>query len=264
MVRANAGPRLKTRTPNARLDKLEALMVDKLGLARDDLRFIAAMLSIPFHDRYGAILISPKLAREDTMRTLVEVVRAQARSEPTLVLFEDAHWADPSTLDVFARIVDKLADIPALVVVTARPEFKPPWKPGPGVSDIQLAKFTPMQSRSLLEKVAGGKALPDGLAAQIIARTDGVPLFVEELTKTILELGDLIVEGDHFAYAGSAANVSIPETLRELADGSPRSRAGGEGDRPGRFGHRPRIHVRADRRPRSDERGIARHGAQTS
>ncbi|MGA9850869.1 MAG: adenylate/guanylate cyclase domain-containing protein [Roseiarcus sp.] len=200
---------------DGRLDKLEALMVDKLGLARDDLRFVAAMLSIPFHDRYGAILISPKLAREDTMRTLVEVVRAQARLEPTLVLFEDAHWADPSTLDVFARIVDKLADIPALVVVTARPEFKPPWKPGPGVSDIQLAKFTPMQSRSLLEKVAGGKALPDGLAAQIIARTDGVPLFVEELTKTILESGDLIVEGDHFAYAGSAANVSIPETLRD-------------------------------------------------
>ena len=200
---------------NARLDKLEALIVGKLGLAKDDLRFIAAMLSIPFHERYGAILISPKLAREDTMRTLVEVVRAQARAEPTLVLFEDAHWADPSTLDVFARIVAKLAEIPALLVVTARPEFKPPWKPGPGVTEIQLARFTPMQTRSLLDRVAGGKSLPDGLAAQIIARTDGVPLFVEELTKTILESGDLIVDGDHFRYAGSAANVSIPETLRD-------------------------------------------------
>jgi class 3 adenylate cyclase/tetratricopeptide (TPR) repeat protein len=200
---------------NSRLDKLEALMIGRLGLAKDDLRFVAAMLSLPFHDRYGAILISPKLAREDTMRVLVETVRAQARAEPTLVLFEDAHWSDPSTLDVFARIVDQLADIPALLLVTARPEFKPPWKQGPGVSEIHLAKFTASQSRSLLDKVVGGKTLPEGLAAQIIARTDGVPLFVEELTKTILASGDLVVEGDHFAYAGSAANVSIPETLRD-------------------------------------------------
>ena len=247
--------------PNSRLDKLEALMVGRLGLAKDDLRFVAAMLSLPFQDRYGAILISPKLAREDTMRVLVETVRAQARAEPTLVVFEDAHWADPTTLDVFARIVDQLADIPTLLLVTARPEFKPPWKQGPGVSEIHLAKFTATQSRSLLDKVVGGKTLPEGLAAQIIARTDGVPLFVEELTKTILESGDLIVEGDRFAYAGSAANVSIPETLRELADGPSRPRSRSQGDRPGRFGDRPRVQVRADRRSRSDERGVARHGA---
>jgi class 3 adenylate cyclase/tetratricopeptide (TPR) repeat protein len=200
---------------DSRLDKLEALIFGQLGLPKDDIRFIAAMLSVPFQDRYGAILISPKLAREDTMRALVQIVRAQARAAPTLFVVEDAHWADPSTLDVFARIVDQIADIPALIVVTARPEFKPPWTHRAGVSEIRLAKFTPAQSRSLLDKIVRGKALPAGLASQIIARTDGVPLYVEELSKTILESGDLVVDGDRFEYAGSSASVTIPETLRD-------------------------------------------------
>ena len=88
---------------------------------------------------------------------------------------------------------------------------------------INLAKFTPVQSESLVANVVGGKALPPGLAAQIIARTDGVPLFVEELTKTILESGDLVVEGDHYAYAGSSAGITIPGDAARLADGPPRS-----------------------------------------
>jgi class 3 adenylate cyclase/predicted ATPase len=200
---------------DTRLDRLEALVVDRLGLAREDMRFIAALLSIPYQERYGTILVSPKLAKEETMRVLIEFVRAQAREEPTLLLFEDAHWADPTTLDLLGRFVDLLADIPALLVITARPEFSSPLIGHPAVTVMDLAKFTPTQSGSLVAKIVGGKALPPGLAAQIIARTDGVPLFVEELTKTILESGDLIVEGDHYAYAGSSATVRIPETLRD-------------------------------------------------
>jgi class 3 adenylate cyclase/tetratricopeptide (TPR) repeat protein len=200
---------------DTRLDRLEALVVDRLGLAREDMRFIAALLSIPYQERYGTILVSPKLAKEETMRVLIEFVRAQAREEPTLLLFEDAHWADPTTLDLLGRFVDLLADIPALLVITARPEFSSPLIGHPAVTVMDLAKFTPAQSGSLVAKVVGGKALPPGLAARIIARTDGVPLFVEELTKTILESGDLVVEGDHYAYAGSSANVTIPETLRD-------------------------------------------------
>ena len=199
----------------ARLDKLEAVVIDRLGLARDDMRLIAALLLIPYQERYGAILVSPKVAKEETMRVLIEFVRAESRAGPTLLLFEDAHWADPTTLDLLERFVDLLADIPALLVITARPEFNSPLTTNPAVAVMDLAKFTPAQSGSLVANVVGGKALPPGLAAQIIARTDGVPLFVEELTKTILESGDLIVEGDRYAYAGSSAGVTIPETLRD-------------------------------------------------
>jgi class 3 adenylate cyclase/tetratricopeptide (TPR) repeat protein len=200
---------------DTKLNRLEMLMVERLDLAKEDMRFIAALMSLPYQERYGAILVSPKLAKEETMRILIEIVRAQARAGPTLVLFEDAHWADPTTLDLLGRFVDGLADIPALLLVTARPEFRPAWTSHPSVTTMDLAKFTPEQSSSLVANVVGGKALPPGLAAQIVARTDGVPLFVEELTKTILESGDLIVEGDRYTYAASSASVAIPETLRD-------------------------------------------------
>ena len=199
----------------ARLDKLEAVVIDRLGLAKDDMRLIAALLSIPYQERYGSILVSPKLAKEETMRVLIDFTRAHARTAPTLMLFEDAHWADPTSLDLLGRFIEVLSGVPALMIITARPEFNAPLASHPAVTVMNLAKFTPVQSESLVANVVGGKALPPGLAAQIVARTDGVPLYVEELTKTILESGDLIVEGDHYRYAGSSASVTIPETLRD-------------------------------------------------
>ena len=197
-----------------RLDRLEALVVGQSGLAREDMRFIAALLSIPCQERYGAILVSPRLAREETMRVLIELVRAETRAGPTLLLFEDAHWIDPTTRDLLGRIVDMLAEIPTMLIVTARPEFNPSKATHPSVTVLDLARFTPDQSVSLVANIVGGRTLPPSLVTQIISRTDGIPLFVEELTKTIVESGDLIAAGDRYVYAGSA-NVTIPETLRD-------------------------------------------------
>src|SRR5262245_19084868 len=198
-----------------RLDRIEVLVVDRLGLAREDMRFIAALLSIPYQERYGSIVVSPKLAKEETMRVLIEFVQARARGGPTMVLFEDAQWADPTTLELLGRFVDRLAGVPVLFVLTARPEFNAPFVAHPLVRVVELAKFTPAQSISLVDNLLGGRALPLGLADQIIARTDGVPLFVEELTKTIVESGDLILDGDHYAYAPSSVKIALPETLRD-------------------------------------------------
>jgi class 3 adenylate cyclase/predicted ATPase len=206
---------VRNKSAQIQLAQLEARLVNRLGLAREDMRFIAALLSVPYHERYGVILVSPKLAKEETMRVLIEIVRAEARAGPTLILFEDTHWADPTTLDLLGRLIDVLVDIPTLLVVTARPEFRASWTNHSAVTAIGLAKFTPAQSSSLVANVVGRKALPPGLAAQIVAKADGVPLFVEELTKTIMESGDLILEGDRYAYAGSSANITIPETLRD-------------------------------------------------
>jgi class 3 adenylate cyclase/tetratricopeptide (TPR) repeat protein len=213
----------------ARLNTLETVVVNRLGLPLEDMRFVAALLSIPYQERYGTILVSPKLAKEETMRVLIDLARSQASKGRTVILFEDVHWADPTTLQLIERFVDVLAGIPTLLVITARPEFETPLTSHPSVTVMNmsrltshpaitvmdLAKFTPTQSGSLVANVVGGKALPPGLAAQIVARTDGVPLFVEELTKTILESGDLVVEGDRYAYAGSSTHVTIPETLRD-------------------------------------------------
>lgn len=202
-------------SPASRLDKLEALVVGHYGQPLQDVRFIAAMLSIPYQERYGPLAMTPRLAKEETIRVLVDIVTAAARAQPSLMLFEDVHWADPTTLEVLGLLIARLSTIPLLVVLTHRSEFESRWSDHAGVTALSLAKLTPAQSRALVSGLAGGKALPAGLAEQIIAKTDGVPLFVEELTKTILESGDLKDEGDHYVYAGTSASVSIPETLRD-------------------------------------------------
>jgi tetratricopeptide (TPR) repeat protein len=199
----------------ARLATLERIVVDRFGLPMEDMRFVAALLSLPYQERYGTILVSPKLAKEETMRVLIDLTRAEARRGPTVILFEDVHWADPTTLQLIERFVEVLAGIPTLLIVTTRPEFNSSLTNHPSVGVMDLAKFTPAQSGSLVANLVGGKTLPPKLVDQIIARTDGVPLFVEELTKAIMESGDLVEEGDRYAYAGAASTVSIPETLRD-------------------------------------------------
>ncbi len=201
--------------PETRLDKLEAYIVDRLTTPREDIRFVAAMLGVPYRERYGAITLSPKVAKEETMRVLVDIVRAECRAGPTLILVEDAHWADPTTLDFLRRLADQLGDIAALVVITARPEFRSPWRGRPQATTIDLGKLTPDESRAIVSRIVGGRALPPGLEAQIVARADGVPLFLEELTKGILESGDLVLDGDRYAYSSASPEIMIPETLRD-------------------------------------------------
>jgi class 3 adenylate cyclase/tetratricopeptide (TPR) repeat protein len=200
----------------SRLDKLEALVVGRYGLPVRDVRFIAAMLSIPYEERYGPLAMSPRLIKAETNRVWVDIVKVAARAQPTLMLFEDLHWADPTTLEVLGMLIDQLANIPSLVVLTTRQEVQSSWSEHPYVSALNLSKLTPAQSSALVSGLARGKALPAELAAQIAAKTDGVPLFVEELTKAILESGDLIDQGDRYVYAGTSAGVTIPETLRDL------------------------------------------------
>jgi class 3 adenylate cyclase/tetratricopeptide (TPR) repeat protein len=201
--------------PDSRLDKLEALLVGGYRLPLDDVRIIAAMLSLPHEHRYGPFTMTPRLAKEETIRVLVNIVRAAARTEPCLLLFEDVHWADPTTLETLSLLIDRLDSIPILVVLTHRPEFEPPWSRCVRVTTLNLARLAPAQSRQLVSNLTGGKALPAELVEQIIAKTDGVPLFVEELTKTILESGDLVEQGDRYLYAGASVAISIPETLRD-------------------------------------------------
>jgi len=201
--------------PASRLDKLEALIVGHYGLPRSDLPFVAAMLSLPCEDRYGPLTMAPRLVKEETIRVLVDGVKAAARTERSLVLFEDVHWADPTTLETIGLLIDRLGGIPVLVVLTHRPEFVQPWLRYAWVTTLDLGRLAATQSRELISNLTAGKALPPAVVEQIIAKTDGVPLFVEELTKTIIESGDLVERGDRYHYAGTSFSVAIPETLRD-------------------------------------------------
>ncbi|QIG49240.1 AAA family ATPase [Nordella sp. HKS 07] len=200
---------------DVRLDKLEALIVGRYGLPLSDVRFIAGMMSIPCDARYGALDISPRLAKEETVRVMEDMVAAAARLRHTLLLFEDMHWADPTTLETLERLIGKLAGIPLLIVATYRPEFEPHWSRHVDVAVLNLAKLTAQQSKEMIGRLAEGKSLPAEIVERIIAKTDGVPLFVEELTRNILESGGLVEAGGRYVYAGDALGFAIPETLRD-------------------------------------------------
>jgi class 3 adenylate cyclase/tetratricopeptide (TPR) repeat protein len=202
-------------TAEAKLDKLEALIVTQYGRPRADVRFVASILSLPCEDRYGTLVMTPQRHKDETLRTLVDIIQAAARRQPSMLLFEDAHWADPTTLEVLDLLIDRVRTIPLLVVLTHRPEFQPRW-PGHGhIGALNLSKLTRTQSAAMVATLAGGKALPGPLLEQILTRTDGVPLFIEELTKAVLESGELKEAGDHYEYAGSVHSVTIPATLRD-------------------------------------------------
>jgi class 3 adenylate cyclase/tetratricopeptide (TPR) repeat protein len=202
-------------TTDVKLDKLEALIVTRYGRPVTDVRFIASILSIPCDERYGALPMTPQKHKDETLRTLVDFTEAAARQQPSVMLFEDAHWADPTTLEVLDLLIDRVRTVPLLIVLTYRPEFQSRWSEHGHAGALNLSKLTRAQSASMVFALAGGKALPAALLEQILTRTDGVPLFVEELTKSILESGELKEAGDHFDYAGSTRAVSIPATLRD-------------------------------------------------
>ena len=202
-------------TADAKLDKLEALVVTQYRRPLADVRFVASILSIPYEARYGAQPMTPQKHKDETLRTLVDLIEAAARQQPSVILFEDAHWADPTTLEVLDLLIDRVRSVPLLVVLTHRPDFQSRWSGQGHAGALNLSKLTRAQSAAMVSALAGGKALPAALLEQILTRTDGVPLFVEELTKSILESGELNEASDHYEYVGPARAVTIPPTLRD-------------------------------------------------
>src|SRR5262249_46032713 len=189
----------------AKLDRLEALVVGQLARPIGDVRFIGSMLSISCEDRYGPLAMTPQKFKDETLRVLVDLSEAAARREPSVMLYEDVHWADPTTLEVLDLLIDRVRSMPLLIVLTHRPEFQSRWSHHSHVAALNLSRLTRAQSAAMVGRLAAPKALPSDLLEQIVARTDGVPLFVEELTKSILESGDLKDLGDRYERVGTGA-----------------------------------------------------------
>ena len=202
-------------SPESRLAKLEALIIGQYGRPRADVGYIASMMSIPCGDRYGTGAMTSQKRKQETLRTLVDLTEAAARKHPSVMLFEDMHWADPTSLEVVELLIDRVRTTPLLIVVTHRPEFHPRWSDQGHVSALNLSKLTRVQGAAMVSRLAGGKALPPALLEQILVKTDGVPLFLEELTRNVLESGELAEAADHYAYRGAASSITIPATLRD-------------------------------------------------
>jgi predicted ATPase len=171
------------------------------------------LLSIPTGDRYPALVLTPQKRKEKTLTALNTQVEGLSRQEPVLILYEDVHWSDPTTRELLDLFVDQVSRLRALVIITFRPEFSPPWVGRPHVTLLGLSRLPPRQRAEMITRVTGGKALPKEIADQIIDRTDGVPLFIEELTKSVVESGLVTEAGDRYAATGPAAPLAIPTTL---------------------------------------------------
>ena len=172
--------------PQAKLDKLDALLAQS-STSLDDAALLAEMLSLPNDGRYPLLDLTPQQRRQKTLEALVLQVAALARQKPVLMIFEDAHWADPTSLELFGRIVDKILSLRALLVVTHRPEFSPPWIGRPHVTAIILNRLGGREIAAIIDSITGNKLLSPSARQDIIERTDGIPLFVEEMTKAVLE-----------------------------------------------------------------------------
>ena len=173
-------------TAQAKLDKLDALLAQS-STSPHDAALLAEMLSLPNDGRYPALELTSPEWRQKTLEALVLQVAALARENPLLMIFEDAHWADPTSLELFGRILDKIPSLRALLVVTYRPEFDPPWIGRPHVTALTLNRLGDREIAAIIDSVTGNKLLPPSIRRDIIERTDGIPLFVEEMTKAVLE-----------------------------------------------------------------------------
>jgi class 3 adenylate cyclase/predicted ATPase len=201
--------------PERKLDKLEALLRQATPEVSEAAPLIAALLSITSGDRYPALDLGPQKRKERTFAALVGQLEGLARRWPVLMVFEDAHWIDPTSRELLDLTIERIPTLPVLLVVTFRPEFAPPWVCEPHTTPLALDRLSRELGAALVERVAGGKTLPPQVIDQIITRTDGVPLFVEELTKTVLESGLLKDEGDRYVLTGPVRPLAIPTTLHD-------------------------------------------------
>jgi class 3 adenylate cyclase/predicted ATPase len=202
-------------TPELRLEKLEALLA--LGTTRVQAvaPLFAALLSIPFGDRYPQLAFSPAQQRRRTLAALLDQFESHARKQPILLLIEDAQWADDTSLELLNLIVERARQLPILALVTFRPEFEPPWAGLANVGTLTLGRLDSENVESIVTQVASGRALPTEVMKQIVAKTDGNPLFVEELTKAVLEAGILVEHPDGYRLDGPLPPLAIPETLQD-------------------------------------------------
>ena len=242
----------------ARLDRddpPEAAARQARGGARRDGRaadevvpLLAALLGVPTGERYPALTLTPEVQKRRTLRALVDQLAGLAAQQPVLALYEDVHWIDPSTLELLGLVIERIRQLPVLVLITFRPEFQPPWTGQAHVTSLAMSRLGRRQGADLVARVTGEKPLPAEIVEQIVARTDGVPLFVEELTKTVLESGLLADAGDHYELSGPLPPLAIPATLHDSLMARLDRLGAGQGGRPDRRGDRPRVLPRAARR----------------
>jgi class 3 adenylate cyclase/tetratricopeptide (TPR) repeat protein len=201
--------------PAEKLHRLEATLTASGMALPEAVPLLAALLSLPLPASYPPLTLPPQRQRQHTFDTLLAWLHAEAQRRPVLVIVEDLHWLDPSTLELLSLLIDQSAQARLCLVLTARPEFHPPWTMMAHLTSLTLRRLTPAQVEHLAMHVAVDKAIPPAVLHEVIRKTDGVPLFVEELLKTVLESGLLQEHEDRYELSGPLPPLAIPATLHD-------------------------------------------------
>jgi hypothetical protein len=196
-------------SPQARLDKLDALLV-QTSTSTQDAAIFAEMLSLPNDGRYPALDLIPEQRRQRTLKALTAQIEALTQANPVLIIFEDVHWIDPTSLEALGQAVDQIRIARVLLIATFRPEFDPPWIGRPYVTTLTINRLGQRDIDAMIDRVIGNKFLPPSIRQDIIERTDGIPLFVEEMTKAVLE-AEGEGEAQRIAAAVPSPTLAVPQ-----------------------------------------------------
>ncbi|MFA9420551.1 MAG: AAA family ATPase [Gammaproteobacteria bacterium] len=195
--------------------KLDSFLSQSMPVIDDIAPLMSTLLSIPPDGRNAPSGMAPERQKEMILEGLVSLVEGLSRQQTVLLIFEDAHWADPTSLEWLELVIDRAQGIPVVVVITFRPEFQPPWSGYTHITSLTLNRFSSSLATAMVDKITGGIRLPAEVLEQIVTKSDGVPLFVEELTKTILESGLLTEHLDQYVLSGPLPEVAVPATLHD-------------------------------------------------
>ncbi|MDH3598068.1 MAG: AAA family ATPase [Candidatus Tectomicrobia bacterium] len=177
---------------------------------------LATLLSLPLpDDRYPALQLTPPQQRQKTLEALLSIILAVAEQQPVLFILEDLHWIDPTTQEFLSLLIDQIPTAAMYLVLTCRPSFQAPWSSRSYLTQVTLNRLSQRDVEEMIDHVIDGKRLPDDVLRQLVEKTDGVPLFVEEMTKTLLESDRLRLVDTHYELTGSGATFSIPATLQD-------------------------------------------------
>jgi TOMM system kinase/cyclase fusion protein len=203
-------------TPNEKVVKLEQMLSQYRLPWEEYVPLFASLLSLPIPEHhYPALNLSPQRQRQKTLEAVVTILLELAERQPVLFIIEDLHWTDPTTLELLNLLIEQTPTASMLVLLTCRPHFQPAWHHRSYLTEMTLNRLSRNQIEQMTTQVAGGKTLPPAVMQQLIERTDGVPLFIEELTKALVESGHLRDVDGHYELAGSLSTFAIPATLQD-------------------------------------------------
>ena len=200
--------------PEERLEKLDGL-VAQYALDEQAKPLLASLLSIPLGEGAAPLNMTPQKQKEKTIDLLITILLERAARQPVLFVLEDLHWADPSTLQMIDRLFELSTESRLMILLTYRPQFKPYWEQKERMIRVELSGLSRVNGEEIIRTAAGGKELPDEVVEYVLGKTDGVPLFLEELTRSLIESDRLVEKKDHYELAAPLDSISVPSTLQD-------------------------------------------------